>query len=107
MAANGPMIIVANSTNSVVVVSEAPDRLVVQESGIQGPPGPAGPPGSNFVWDQTTPSASWIVVHNLNTYPAVTLIIDGEIQYSDVSYIDLNSVSVVFPTPTTGTAVLS
>lgn len=61
---------------------------------------------SNYVHNQTTPSASWTVVHNLNRYPSVEVVVNNEVVLADVSHIDLNNLSIVFANATTGFAIL-
>lgn len=75
--------------------------------GAQGEPGETGatgPSGATFLFTQPTPAATWVVAHNLNTYPAVVILVDSNQVYSDVSYPDLNHLSIAFPTPVTGIA---
>jgi len=74
-----------------------------------GPQGPAGPAGASFVHTQTTPAATWTIVHNLNTVLSVVLLIDsipGEPVFTDITYPDLNTVVVTWPSPETGKAYL-
>ena len=63
------------------VTLERPLLSVTVEGGVpgpQGPPGPPGPPGTGGdggpgqdfygVFNQATPSDTWVLVHNQNTY---------------------------------------
>lgn len=76
------------------------------DPGIQGPSGPAG--GSYLEYVQASPSASWIVTHNLNKIPTVTLISDdNKMIIPDVDFTSANSLTLMFPAPTTGKVVLS
>lgn len=109
---------VLEATTYVVEVIEQVE-LVIEETaplvlevidrgpqGIQGPPGPEGPPFTPLVYTQTTPASAWPIVHNLGRTPGVTLIVDGRVQYTDVSYPDLNTVLITWPGPTAGRAEL-
>ena len=107
------MPVVATGGQSIkVVVPSAPVpsqvTIVRGPEGPPGPPGPAGPPGGAlFVHDQTTPANPWIIEHNLNRFPHVTLIMNDIAVEADVSYGDLNHVTISFPNPSTGKAVIS
>lgn len=97
------------------VLLEQPPALTVASPGPQGPPGPEGPRGvpgsaggSVFRLDQTTPAATWNVVHNLGRYPHVSVLDDGDnLILTDVFYADLDSLVLTFPNPVTGKAVCS
>lgn len=69
------------------VEEETPVLVEVEIPGMQGVPGPLGPAGPqgppgpsggvdavSFVWDQSTPSASWVITHNLGFFPNVTTV---------------------------------
>lgn len=82
--------------------------------GITGPPGatgPTGPPGqvgaggfARFVHSQSTAAATWIVNHNQARRPAALIFPTGESFpcMADISYPDLNTMSIQFPTSMTG-----
>lgn len=73
--------------------------------GPAGPPGPAG--GASFLFTQATPSASWVVVHNLNTLVNVTVLNSAQvIVETDVAETDLNTTTISFSTPQTGYALI-
>ncbi len=61
-----------------------------------------------YVYDRNSiVAATWIIDHNLNKYPQVTLIDDdGNAFEADIFYNSLNQVTVVFAEPTSGKAVL-
>lgn len=66
------------------------------------------PGGSNFyVHNQTSLASTWIINHNLNRYPSVTLFDNTNTLFmTDVIYSSLNTVTVVNSSPIIGTAVL-
>jgi hypothetical protein len=70
-------------------------------------PGGGGAGGSNYIYTQATPAASWPVTHNLNRYPTVEVIVNGELVLTDVEYSNLNQVLITFAVPTSGLAVLA
>ena len=74
-------------------------------------PGPQGPSSNQtvaFKYTQTAPSDTWVVVHNLNFFPNVTVqdsagtICEGEITYTSV-----NALTLTFSGSFAGVAYLS
>lgn len=59
----------------------APETQVAAVMLIPGPEGPAGEPGpamQPFVWNQETPSATWIIDHDLGMDPtSVQVLVDS------------------------------
>lgn len=80
------------------------DPAVVEQ--FRGPQGPAGPAGGALNFVQATPAATWSITHNLGRLPGVIVIIDGEQVLTDVEHSSINSLAIVFPSPTAGEAVL-
>jgi len=59
----------------------------------------------NFVFTQNTSSATWIVTHNLNKYPSVSVVDSANTTvYGEVEYKSLNQVVITFKAPFTGKA---
>lgn len=77
--------------------------------GPQGPQGPPGAAGSVYVHEQLVASSNWVITHNLGHFVSAVIIPTGETQShaADVFQNSLNSATIVFPSPITGTAVLS
>lgn len=75
--------------------------------GPQGPQGPEGPVGSdlNYVHDQMTPAAQWVVDHNLSKRPSV-MVRDsaGSVVVGEITYVDDNRVLLDFASPFSGQA---
>lgn len=81
-------------------------------AGPQGPAGPAGRDGSggdtHYAHNQSVASSAWIINHNLNKYPSVTITdsandeVEGEVRYNG-----LNSLTVSFSAPFAGKAYLN
>lgn len=81
-------------------------------TGSEGPAGPQGPSGEaagRFLYEQTVPSALWVIVHNLGFYPNITVVdTQGNEMEPDRIYDSLNQVTLDFNgIITTGFATLS
>ena len=94
-----------------IVVVEATETIVTEVL-QQGPAGPQGPQGSSgdayFVHVQAAALATWSITHNLNKFPAVTVVDSGNNKVEgDVTYIDDDSLTISFSAPFGGKAYLS
>lgn len=61
-----------------------------------------------YTYTKASPATSWVITHNLNTLPSVT-IIDGETGdevFADITYDSLNQVTISFSVASYGTAHL-
>jgi len=59
----------------------------------------------NYVHDQNSPSNSWIITHNLNKNPAVSVVDSaGTLIICDVQYDSNNQVTLTFDSSTSGKA---
>lgn len=79
--------------------------------GPTGPQGPVGPVGTSYHFVQSSPATPWIIVHGLNRYPSITVLLDagsGEWEIADMPtlYVDLNTVNIIPPYPLAGRAEL-
>jgi hypothetical protein len=73
-----------------------------------GAGGGGGGVDANYVFTQGTPSATWVVVHNLNKYPAVDVVdTGGSTVLPSVHYDSLNQVTLTFGSATTGKAYMN
>jgi len=55
----------------------------------------AGIKDANYIHYQISPSIQWLCQHNLNKFPAVTVVDSANnIIYCEVKYLDLNSVEL-------------
>jgi hypothetical protein len=62
----------------------------------------------NYVFTQVSPSATWVVVHNLGKYPGVNVVDSGgTMVIPDVHYDSLNQVTVSFGSATSGKAFVN
>lgn len=76
-----------------------------QDLALTGPPGPTG---TTYTHDQLTPSATWVITHNMNKYPSV-MIVDsgGTVIDPDIHYDSTIQMTVTFGSPTSGKAYLN
>ena len=59
----------------------------------------------NFVYAQATSSDIWEITHNLNKYPAVTVVDSGgSVVIGEIVYIDKNNVRITFTSAFSGKA---
>ena len=59
----------------------------------------------NFVYVQATSSDIWEITHNLNKYPAVTVVDSGgSVVIGEIVYIDKNNVRITFASAFSGKA---
>ncbi|MAO19395.1 MAG: hypothetical protein CMJ25_01480 [Phycisphaerae bacterium] len=59
----------------------------------------------NFVFTQTTAASTWVVTHNLNKYPSVSVVDSANTTvYGEVAYNSLNQVTITFKSAFTGKA---
>lgn len=97
---------VNTSTEPKVVVVGVMGPQGIQ--GIQGTQGVPGPAGFTYVHDQSVPSASWNIVHNMSGFPNVTIVDSSGAQVEgEVLYIDNNTIEVTFAGGFSGKAYLS
>jgi hypothetical protein len=63
---------------------------------------------ATYIFEQQEASSEWAIVHNLNKFPAVTIVDSAEtVVFGDVEYIDSNSLKVSFTAPFGGKAYLN
>tara|TARA_R100000657_G_C4595879_1_gene53262 strand:- start:129 stop:584 length:456 start_codon:yes stop_codon:yes gene_type:complete len=62
----------------------------------------------NFVFTQDIASDTWVINHNLNKFPSVSVVNSADLTvYGNVEYDTLNQVTVTFNAPFTGKAFLN
>lgn len=91
---------------------DGPDITVIESTvGAQGPRGPAGTPGGvdlSFEHAQSAAASTWVVAHGLGKRPSVTVVDSaGDQVEGDVTYIDLNNLTIDFSAPFSGEAFLN
>lgn len=123
--ADDPITVSESETPGIVIVtpvaSDDPQFITINEGtagpqGAQGPPGPPGPGGGSgldiadvaYVHNQSTPSATWTIIHPLAYSPTVTVVDSaGSEQIGTVRYAAQNTIIVSFGSAFSGTAFLS
>lgn len=107
-----PPITIRPEVAKITVAPVESPKIIISNTGMQGPPGPQGPPGASgtdaFEHVQSTPSASWVIAIPLSfgRRPNVDVYV-GDVQVeADVTATSLN-VNIQFPSPTSGSAVLT
>lgn len=64
--------------------------------------------GESYVHTQGAASSEWIIEHNMNKYPSVTVVDSAEtVVYGSITYIDKNNVKVEFSAAFSGKAYLN
>lgn len=78
-------------------------------AGTPGSTGPAGAPGgSAYEHIQSSAAATWNVNHNLGRLAHVSILeTDGTEIEADVAHASINTVVITFPSPHTGTVIVS
>jgi hypothetical protein len=91
---------ITTTTSSVAVKQPS---INVSVGGVIG-----GGNDAHFVFSQEVVSTTWEIEHNLNKYPAVTIVDAGDnVLYAEVEYIDKNNLEVRFEASTSGKAYLN
>lgn len=63
---------------------------------------------TTYIYSQNTSSQSWVINHNLNKYPSVTVVDSAEtVIIGQVKYISSNSLSIDFSSGFSGKAYLN
>jgi hypothetical protein len=93
-------IVVKETGNTITVTEVAGSSTVVTEKGnsvtVTGVIGGVSL-DANYVYVQTSPSATWVINHNLNKYCSVTVVDSADnIVYGEVLYNSLNQVTLTF-----------
>lgn len=84
-------VVINGVENSAIVVKEKSNSVTV--TGVIG----GVSLDANFVFTQTSPSATWVVNHNLNKYCSVTVVDSADnIVYGEVLYNSLNQITLTF-----------
>ena len=62
----------------------------------------------SIILSQTTASTKWVLTHNLNKYPEVTIYdVNGVQVETNYNYVDLNNIEIFFSVPMTGQVYLA
>jgi hypothetical protein len=97
---SGPDAPVPQDEYLVWIDTDAPDPI--------GGGGGGGGGDLNFVFNQLSPSSSWLVTHNLGKFPSVSVVDSGAtLIIPNVIYTDINHVTISFGSATSGKAYLN
>jgi len=84
--------LVVNDIDGTAVVAKEKGTTIVVTGVIGGVSQDA-----HFVYTQSSPSAQWVVTHNLAKYPSVTVVDSADnVVYGEVLYDSLNQVTLTF-----------
>lgn len=91
---------ITTTTSSVAIKQPS---INVSVGGVIG-----GGDDAHYVHNQEMVSTTWTVEHNLNKYPSVTVVDSGDnVLYTEIEYIDLNTLEVRFEASTSGKAYMN
>ena len=91
---------ITTTTSSVAVKQPS---INVSVGGVIG-----GGSDAHFVFAQEQNSDEWVIEHNLNKHPSVTIVDSGNnIVYAEVEYTDLNNLIIRFNSNNSGKAYLN
>lgn len=97
--------ITVTETPGVLNVEQTEATIVVSPVGLQGP---GGLDDKHFVHNQTTPSDEWVIAHNLDKKPSVTVVDSADNQWqAEVEYVDQDNIIVRTQAPFSGKAYLN
>lgn len=105
-----------NQESEVLIItdSEQLNQLLVAESTTVEiiTVAPVFPPGSGsdetYIHDQTLPATTWIIYHQLNRYPSVTVVDSSKREcIAQVQYIDNNTIHITVTNAFSGQAFLN
>ena len=79
--------------------------------GVPGPEGPRGIPGmsgGSFVYNALSPSATWVITHNLGRHPSITVVDSANtVVMGDVEYLSNDALVITFAGAFSGSAYLN
>lgn len=102
--ANGVLTQDINQDTFFVAQAITPTMLLVGATG--GSSGTSGE-AQTFVWTAPTADTTWTIIHQLGRYPSVTLVDSAHsVMLADITYDDINTVTVEFAYATAGSAYL-
>ena len=110
-------VVIIDEENLTVEVQETSFDVVLADAGVQGPSGatgaqgPAGANGSShdtYVHNQNVPASYWNIVHNLASYPSVSVIDSaGNLVIGELNYVSNNRLTITFSGSFSGQAFLN
>lgn len=104
------VLVTQTSSTSVVVAGVSGPQGPPGDPGPQGDPGPPGASGQAYHHEQSTPSDTWVIVHNLGFRPAGLRVFDSggnEWEPQDITHNSVNQITLTFRDAFGGNADLS
>lgn len=100
-------IVIIREPEVPITISETDNPVSITAPGPQGATGPGGG-GGGTVYEhiQAVAASSWVIDHDLDCEPDVTVIISGEALLTDVTYNTADQLTVTFASPQSGKARL-
>lgn len=100
---------VGSYTSGTVVVDAMASSSTIGETGPAGPAGPSGSSTAAYTHTQASPSATWVITHNLGYRPAGVHVEDsgGSDVEGDVTHDSVNQLTLTFGASFSGVAYLS
>lgn len=93
------VVVTSSSANLYMIQPDKTLKFIGVESGGED---------KTYVYAQSTAAKSWDIEHNLNKYPAVTIVDSGNnVVVGEVTYLDKNNVRVNFNAAFSGNAYLN
>lgn len=103
--------LVIETPEPTTLVVEPPQEVMFLAVAEQGPEGPPGPPGGGngggtyYSYQQSAPSMTWIITHNLGFMPDVVLFSVGGVEIEgEIVHISNNVANALFVVPVAGSA---
>lgn len=89
------------------VISDVPTKLSELENDAGYITADDIPAAQSFIHEQLTPSSLWVITHNLNKYPSVTVTDSGgNVVVGDIKHTSLNTTEISFSAAFAGKAIL-
>jgi Siphovirus ReqiPepy6 Gp37-like protein len=89
------------------IISDVPTKLSELENDAGYITADDIPAAQSFIHEQLTPSSLWVITHNLNRYPTVTVTdSSGNVVVGDIKHTSLNTTQISFSAAFAGKAIL-
>lgn len=102
--------------NDTILLAGTPDNALeltapvtnVVTIGIQGPEGPAGDGDLNYVHNQGSANATWVITHSLGKLPSITIVDSSNREViGDIVHDSINQATISFSSAFAGKAYVN
>lgn len=94
--------------NATIKTTLAPTTEIKVTVLASGPRGAMGPPALTYTHIQSIASSTWVIAHNLEKFPSITIVdSSGNVVIGDIKYIDNLTIQVSFSGAFSGRAYLN